>query len=473
MPKNSGKILQGVILAGALFLLPVNCLKAGLNAGARAPDFELPDLNGRTVSLSDMLRGDTSPPASGPKGPAKVGQAGGGDKPVVLSFFGTWCDSCVKEINDLSAIAGQYNAAVYLVGVDADKKKLVRFAEKHKIQFPILWDPKGKTMGRKYDLFRGAFVVVPKVFIIAPTGAIEYVGESYDAERRDLLKNKLAEVSGKKWDKPSEVAVFFTGSANGYLESCNCYKHPYGGFVKLVSFLKRQAQKYPNRILLDSGDFLPYGVSDVQADFTLKAMAIAGYDAIAAGDQDMYFKGFMKAVGSKKFPFIASNIVWKPGAPGSAGLADKTMSVGGISIRILSFAGPETFSLYPGEFTDKIGFKDLKEVLKGGRNADFLILLLHAGADDNKKIAAEFREFDLIIGGHSQTLLNKPIKAGGALIAQAGGNLQQAGKIVLRFDGDRKLSGYTYEIVPLINEIPDDPQVKALIGEYKAAAKQK
>lgn len=433
-----------------MFCLP--CRAGGFSPGDRATEFEAADLNGKTISLSDILRDE---------------------KPVVLSFFGTWCDSCLKEINDLAEFARQYNAAVYLVGVDADKNKLVRFAAKHKIPFPILWDPKARTIGRKYDLFRGAFVVVPKAFIISPAGTIEYVGESYDEERRNLLKNKLAEVSGKKWDKLPEIAVFFTGSANGCLEPSYSNKQAYGGFVKLVSFLKQQIQKYPSHILLDSVDFLPYGVSEAQADFVLKAMAIAGYDAIAAGDQDLYFKGFMKAVGSKKLPFIASNIAWKAGTPESAGSADKTMLAGGISIRILSFASPETFSLYPEEFTGKIEFKDLKEVLKGGKNADFLILLSHAGAEENKKIAAEFGEFDLIIGGHSQTLLNKPIKAGGALIAQAGGNLQHAGKIVLRFDGNRKLSGYTYEIVPLINEIPDDPQVKALIGEYKTAAKQK
>lgn len=463
-----------MILIGLLVLSCLPCRAGGFSPGDRAPEFEAVDLNGKTVSLADILRDN---------------------KPVVLSFFGTWCDSCLKEIIDLTEIAKQYNAAVYLVGVDADKDKLVRFAEKHKITFPVLWDPKAQVIGRKYDLFRGAFVVVPKAFIISPAGTIEYVSEAYDEERKAALKNKLAEVSAKKWTKPSEIAVFFTGSANGCLEPSYSNKQAYGGFVKLVSFLKQQIQKYPSHILLDSGDFLPYAVSAAQADLALKAMEMAGYDAIAVGDQDLYFGGFMEALKGGKLPFIASNVGWKADKSGPAsdaaappadqaalrttglwggaaiGLADKTVVVSGIKIRIVSFISPEIFSLYPDAFTDKLEFKDLKEVLEDGENADFLILLSHAGADENSKIAAEFREFDLIIGGHSQTLLNKPIKAGGALIAQAGGNLQQAGKIVLRFNGNRKLSGYTYEIVPLINKIPDDPQLKALIGEYKTAAK--
>ena len=455
-----GGLSATVILAGSLLILTANCLRAGFDAGARAPDFELPDLNGKKISLSEILRQD---------------------KPVVLSFFGTWCDSCLKEMNDLAEIAPKYNAAVYLVGVDADKGKLERFAVKHKLPFPILWDPKAKTIGKKYDLFRGAFIVVPKAFIISPAGTIEYVSEAYDEEKKAALKNKLAEVSAKKWNKPSEIAVFFTGSANGCLEPSYSHKQAYGGFVKLVSFLKQQLPKYPAHILVDSGDFLPYAVSAAQGGLTLKAMGMAGYDAIAVGDQDIYFGGFMDALKGGKLPFIASNIGWKAdkSEPASgvaarpAGLADKTIVADGIKIRIVSFINPETFSLYPEAFTGKLEFKDLKEVLKGGKNADFLILLSHAGAEENKKIAGEFKEFDLIIGGHSQELLNKPLKAGNALVVQSGDNLQHAGKIVLRFDANKKLSDYTYELSPLLNEIPNDPQIEALIKAYKTAAKQK
>ncbi|MGC8867185.1 MAG: hypothetical protein ACP5PA_03105 [Elusimicrobiales bacterium] len=39
------------------------------------------------------------------------------------------------------------------------------------------------------------------------------------------------------------------------------------------------------------------------------------------------------------------------------------------------------------------------------------------------------------------------------------------GKIILRFDENKKLADY--EIIPLLNNIPDDSQIKALIEEYK------
>ncbi|MGC9070153.1 MAG: hypothetical protein ACP5IO_02450 [Elusimicrobiales bacterium] len=45
------------------------------------------------------------------------------------------------------------------------------------------------------------------------------------------------------------------------------------------------------------------------------------------------------------------------------------------------------------------------------------------------------------------------------------------GKIILRFDENKKLADYDYEIIPLLNNIPDDSQIKALIEEYKKAVR--
>ena len=436
MPENSKKYFAAAILAG--LLLPPLCAFAGPAPGDMAPDFNLADLSGKTVSLADITRGE---------------------KPVVLSFFGTWCDSCLEEMKDLAVMAPKHNAAVYLVGVDADREKLVRFAAKHKIPFPVLWDPKAGTMGKKYDLLRGAFLVVPKTYIISPAGTIEYAAESYDAAKKAALEKTLAALSGRKWEKPVEVAVYFTGSANGRLEA-----RPSGGYIKLVSFLERQAGSYPNRVLLDSGDFLPYGAGEGRAGAVFRALALAGYDAVAVGDQELSYPGFAADAAKKKAAFLASNIRFRDEAEGLAG---KTVTAGGLKIRIVSFISPAAFSLYPEEFTAKLEFRGLKEVLGGEKGADFLILLSHAGLAESGKIAAEFGQIDLIIAGHTGELARQPLKAGNALIVQSGGNLQNVGRIVLSFDAKGKPLNYSHEVFPLTNDIPDSPRIAAILIESK------
>lgn len=446
-----------------LALLLLTAIKSfALKPGDTAPDFELPLLSFSTqttsenkISLNEILKGD---------------------EPVILSFFATWCNTCLDEIKDLSEITKEYKVKVYLISVNESESKVDKFLKKHQINFPVLMDPKAQKLGKKYDLFRGAFLIIPTMVVISPSGSVEYVSESYSKEKLALLKNVLNQIKEKKWIKPVEIALFFTGSINGYLESCNCYKHPYGGFVKFITWIKQQKKKYPENILVDSGDFLPHSASDISAEFVLKALELADYDAIAVGDQDIH-SGFIQFAKNKKLPFIASNISFCKNTSSescqSLGASDKVININGIRIRIISFVHPDSFFLYPEEFTSKIKIKGLKEILKDGKNADFLILLSHSGVDEDKKIAEEFKELDLIIGGHSQTLLNEPLKKGNILIVQSGGNLQYAGKLILRFDKDKKLRDYSYELFPLVNEIPDDPQVKSLIQEYKNIIQQK
>ena len=63
--------------------------------GAEAPDFTLPDPEGKPLSLSD-LRG----------------------KYVVLDFWGTWCKWCVKGIPDMKAYYDKYEDMFEILSID-------------------------------------------------------------------------------------------------------------------------------------------------------------------------------------------------------------------------------------------------------------------------------------------------------------------------------------------------------------------
>jgi len=79
-----------------------------LSATLRAllPDFDLPDLAGKKVSLSS-LRG----------------------RPVLVSFFATWCPPCVEEASSLEELARRLGskATVAIVSVDEDLDALKKF----------------------------------------------------------------------------------------------------------------------------------------------------------------------------------------------------------------------------------------------------------------------------------------------------------------------------------------------------------
>jgi cytochrome c biogenesis protein CcmG, thiol:disulfide interchange protein DsbE len=84
-----------------------NSLSAGLRA--LRPDFTLPDLAGNLLSLH-KLRG----------------------RPVLLSFFATWCPPCLEEAPSLDELARHVGdkATVLVVSVDEDLDALKKFYAK-------------------------------------------------------------------------------------------------------------------------------------------------------------------------------------------------------------------------------------------------------------------------------------------------------------------------------------------------------
>lgn len=112
-----------------------------------APDFELEDLQGNNVKLSN-LQGQT----------------------VLINFWSLGCPYCLQELHDLEAIATENNSVkVLTINIDKEKeqKKVPLYMEnKGYSTFTVLKDDKAET-AKKYML-RG----IPATFIINSEGKI-------------------------------------------------------------------------------------------------------------------------------------------------------------------------------------------------------------------------------------------------------------------------------------------------------------
>ena len=92
-----------------------------MHQGDLAPDFELPDENGRTVRLSDLL----------------------GQGPVVLFFYpAALTYGCTRESCHFRDLGAEFAAlGAQRVGISADPvEKQKQFSEKHRFDFPLLSD---------------------------------------------------------------------------------------------------------------------------------------------------------------------------------------------------------------------------------------------------------------------------------------------------------------------------------------------
>ena len=118
-----------------------------LRVGQPAPDFTLPGLDGKMVSLSDY-RGQV----------------------VLVNVWATWCPPCVGEMPSMEklyrALKGT-NFEILAVSIDAlGKEAVAPFMKKYNLSFPALMDPDGTIK----TLFQTTGV--PESFIINQEGIL-------------------------------------------------------------------------------------------------------------------------------------------------------------------------------------------------------------------------------------------------------------------------------------------------------------
>lgn len=131
------------------------------------PDFELQDLDGNVVKLSDYS-----------------GQA------VLLNFWATWCSPCKAEMPDLVAIQNQYGGDEFtVIAVSLDQTgtaKVQEFAQTYGLNFPTLMG--NQTVVTQYGNFRG----IPTSFLLDANHELakRYIG----LVTKSMLENDLDEL---------------------------------------------------------------------------------------------------------------------------------------------------------------------------------------------------------------------------------------------------------------------------------------
>ncbi len=120
-------------------------------AGMPAPDFTVPGLDGRPVSLKDY-RG----------------------KVVFLNVWATWCPSCREEMPSMEKLYRELKGGAFeilAVSVDSTGAKAVApFMAARSLSFPAFLDPEGKTIAKPYGV-----TGIPESFIIDKQGVIAKV----------------------------------------------------------------------------------------------------------------------------------------------------------------------------------------------------------------------------------------------------------------------------------------------------------
>jgi 5'-nucleotidase / UDP-sugar diphosphatase len=109
---------------------------------------------------------------------------------------------------------------------------------------------------------------------------------------------------------------------------------------------------------------------------------------------------------------------------------------------------------------------------------DLTVLLTHIGIESDKELAKMLKPewgVDLIIGGHSHTVLKKPEKVNDILITQAGVGTNQIGRFDIMVDDDtNSIIDYQWQLIPINDKLAEpDQKLLEYIQSYKDKVDQK
>jgi thioredoxin-dependent peroxiredoxin len=130
-----------------------------LTAGDPAPDFTLPDADGKPVSLSSYR----------------------GQRVIVYFYPAAMTPGCTKQACDFRDYRSGFDAAgLAVIGISPDPPaKLARFREKEGLNFPLLSDP-GRGVLKAYGAFgekkmygKTTVAVIRSTFVIDAAGKVE------------------------------------------------------------------------------------------------------------------------------------------------------------------------------------------------------------------------------------------------------------------------------------------------------------
>lgn len=265
------------------------------------------------------------------------------------------------------------------------------------------------------------------------------------------------------------IVIVYSHNTNGVLENCNCPDRSYGALEKRAALIDSIRKSEKNVLLVDTGDILDIQKNPMLHKYIVKAYDYIHYDYWTPGDQD-FIEGaefFLNKLGIISAQLISSNIRYKDKDIGQSFGIKK---YGTVRIGITGTIRDDLHKFLDApmdlDFKFKDQFSSLKLVIEEmSEITDFIILLSHSGIDRDRKISQRFPSIDLIIGGHSQTILNQPEKSGSTYITQMGESGYRIGIIKCVFK-EQKIISVDQSVVLLTKNMANNPVVEQMIREY-------
>lgn len=267
-----------------------------------------------------------------------------------------------------------------------------------------------------------------------------------------------------------------------------------GGAARRATVIRKVRSEMRTPVLLtDAGDIKGWTAfsSAYHGKADVAVMNALGYDVMALGNHEFEWhpSDTSRNLKESEFPWICANIVYaKTGELFTQPYIIREVE----GVQIAFFALINTLpSSQPNYYkgATELGLKVLnatetaaKLVPELRQKADIVVLISHLGYRADVQLAKDVPGIDLILGGHSHSVILHPTLVpvaqptafylGAVPVEQAGYYGIYLGQTKVVFHKDRDNGHYTLmnckgELIPIDSSIPDDPEITALIQDFQ------
>ncbi len=275
-----------------------------------------------------------------------------------------------------------------------------------------------------------------------------------------------------------------------------------GGLSRVAAIIERERRSLPegtDLLVVDAGDFSfgsAFAALAKEHGTELKAMAAMGYVATTVGNHEMDWSpaGFAQVLAAgladnDSLHVLASNLVFSAESgeddelEAMLGTKLHTHTVittpNGAKVGLFGILGKGAYSLAPHAepvtVADPIDTaRAMVQKLRDDEGADLVLCLSHSGVGEgtskgeDEAMSLSVEGIDLIVGGHSHTLLEEPYSEGNAPVVQAGCYGLHVGRAVLVETEPGVWALESWKTIEVDDSIPGLPEIQEIISNWQA-----
>lgn len=229
-------------------------------------------------------------------------------------------------------------------------------------------------------------------------------------------------------DKHVKIVILHTNDVHSHIDPFPDNDPKFaglGGVERRAALIKKIRAEEKNVILLDAGDIFqgtPY-FNMYGGEVEMKLMTQMGYDASAIGNHDFDggLENLAKQMQHASFPLLCANYDFTGTPMEGKTQAYKIFDQEGVKVGVFGL-GIEMAGLVDSRLYGKTQYLDpivkaaeMTHLLREEKKCDIVVCLSHLGYKyENDKVsdrilAEKSQGIDIIIGGHTHTLLDKPV----------------------------------------------------------------